>query len=209
MFTWQALFFFLNSWLFNAVYFPFFQLFRVGNYYSRNKKRNKNNSPWMLLLWSLWITILITWKSMAMFKWKKQTLEFIARERWHVCTCVWGCAWYGHPGERTLPVTGEPGNDLITETVFKQLMECYLISGSYIPFKKYLLLFCVFNVYACLHVCVPRVCLVPAEGRSGHRSPGTRVTEGCKPVCNCSELNLGPLTKATSALSHGAISPDP
>jgi hypothetical protein len=42
---------------------------------------------------------------------------------------------------------------------------------------------------------VHHVHAVPEEAKEGAGSPGTGVTDGCKPSCGCWELNLGPLQK--------------
>lgn len=46
---------------------------------------------------------------------------------------------------------------------------------------------------ACMHICVPRVCLAPSGATREHQSPG--IADSCWLLCGCWELNPGPLGK--------------
>ena len=47
--------------------------------------------------------------------------------------------------------------------------------------------------FVCVYACATCACMVPAEVRSGNRSPGAGVRDGCEPPYGCLESNLGPL----------------
>ena len=48
----------------------------------------------------------------------------------------------------------------------------------------YLILFCVHQCFAYIHICWPHVCLVPVErSEEGVGLPGTGVIGSCEPLC--------------------------
>lgn len=56
-------------------------------------------------------------------------------------------------------------------------------------------------MFACINICAPHECLLPAEPRNGVSSPGTRVTDGSEPQSRCWELNPGSLKEYLMVLT--------
>lgn len=65
---------------------------------------------------------------------------------------------------------------------------------GFFPFKKIILLFCVYGCFACMYVCVPHVCSVHKDHK-GAPFPLGGVTDGCRPPCGYWGLNSGSLGK--------------
>lgn len=58
-----------------------------------------------------------------------------------------------------------------------------------------------YQYFAWLYVCVPRVCLVPTEVQRGQQIPWNWSREGCKPSCGYWELNQGLLQEGHMPLT--------
>jgi hypothetical protein len=99
----------------------------------------------------------------------------------------------GQPGLEWVP--GQPGLHTETQSYPKNFTNIF----------RFML--CIWVFY--LHICMCTSYVTGAcGGQKTGSDPETRVTDDCKPPCNCWELNLSSVW-ATSVLNHRAISPAP
>lgn len=83
---------------------------------------------------------------------------------------------------------------MLASVVFSNL-KC-IASGSfrlsYSSLSNQLLFILCVGCFVYFYICVPCMGLVPVDAEEVSRSPGTRVTQSCEPVCGCQALDPGP-----------------